>query len=289
MSASNYARAGIATTRNTLNSIAAARDNAPRYEDIQAEGMKARAEVKIAGLKAKGEVARAKIKAEADIRKVKQELRGDDAIREGKRGVAKAGVVAAAGTLIGDAFKKEREPYKPDFAAYEKYYDDQLAKLNEKLAKAQDPNNTFGLTRPTPSPTLGGGSSTDTTGGDGSSSSSATPPPAGKKSYSQSEIQSFAINAAFTPEESKLVSRSAMGESSGNPMAFNGKGADQSYGLMQINMLGDMGPERRAQFGLTSNEQLYDPQTNMNAAYQIYKQQGWGAWGAYTNGSYLNY
>ena len=80
-----------------------------------------------------------------------------------------------------------------------------------------------------------------------------------------------------------------MGESSGNPYAFNGKGADQSYGLMQINMLGDMGPERRSQFGLKSNEELYDPVKNMQAAFKIYQSQGWGAWGAYTNGSYLKY
>ena len=54
-------------------------------------------------------------------------------------------------------------------------------------------------------------------------------------------------------------------------------------------MLGGMGPERRAQFGLSSNDELFDPKTNAKAAYQIYKQQGINAWGAYTNGSYKQF
>ena len=172
MAASNYIRAGLATTKNMLGTIKAARDNAPKYDEIQNEGMKARAEVKIAGIKAKGEVARAQIKAEAEIRRTKQQLRGEEAVREGKRGVAKAGVVAAAGQLIGDAFKKEREPYKPDFDKYKEYYDGIEQRINDKLAKINDPNNTFGLTRPTPSPTLGGAGSTDTVGGGSSGDSS---------------------------------------------------------------------------------------------------------------------
>ena len=80
-----------------------------------------------------------------------------------------------------------------------------------------------------------------------------------------------------------------MAESGGQPRAYNPRGADKSYGLWQINMLGGMGPERRAQFGLSSNDELFDPKTNAKAAYQIYKQQGINAWGAYTNGSYKQF
>ena len=41
----------------------------------------------------------------------------------------------------------------------------------------------------------------------------------------------------------------AMAESAGNPHAFNDNWhtGDLSYGLMQINMIGKMGPNRRAQ------------------------------------------
>ena len=81
----------------------------------------------------------------------------------------------------------------------------------------------------------------------------------------------------------------AMAESSGNPRAYNGSGADSSYGLWQINMRGSLGPARRAQFGLSANEDLFDPNVNARAAVSIYSSSGWGAWGSYTNGSYRRY
>lgn len=73
-----------------------------------------------------------------------------------------------------------------------------------------------------------------------------------------------------------------MRESRGNPRAFNGNRGtgDQSYGLFQINMLGDMGPARRREYGLSSNDDLYDPFTNARAAYRLSKGgTDFGAWG----------
>ena len=102
----------------------------------------------------------------------------------------------------------------------------------------------------------------------------------------KTNLEKLAIEAGFTPEEAKIASRIALAESSGNSTAFNGVGPDESYGLMQINMLGAMGPERRAQFGIQTNEDLYDPLTNMRAALDVYKRQGWGAWSVYTSGAY---
>jgi len=67
--------------------------------------------------------------------------------------------------------------------------------------------------------------------------------------------------------------------------AFNGNSGtgDQSYGLMQINMIGSMGPSRRAAFGISSNEELYDPLINLRAAYMMYQGQGntFYDWGPY--------
>ena len=96
--------------------------------------------------------------------------------------------------------------------------------------------------------------------------------------------------AGFPEKDIPTMIGIAGGESSFNPRAFNPDAStgDQSYGLFQINMLGDLGPERRAQFGLRSNEELYDPVTNIRAAKKIYDTQGLGAWGAYTNQSYKN-
>lgn len=103
------------------------------------------------------------------------------------------------------------------------------------------------------------------------------------------EAEKLALEAGFTPEEARVMAAIAMAESSGNPNAYNGAGRDNSYGLWQINMYGSMGPDRAQQFGLSSYDQLYNPSTNANAAYGIYKQQGFGAWSTYSSGAYLRY
>ena len=113
------------------------------------------------------------------------------------------------------------------------------------------------------------------------------PTVAGK--YTKSQLAQLARSVGFPADKANLMGAIGMAESGGNPRAYNPRGADKSYGLWQINMLGGMGPERRAQFGLSSNDELFDPKTNAKAAYQIYKQQGINAWGAYTNGSYKQF
>ena len=81
-------------------------------------------------------------------------------------------------------------------------------------------------------------------------------------------------------------------ESGGRADAFNGNAGtgDKSYGLFQINMLGNLGPARRQQFGLAKDEDLLDPLTNARAAYQLSKGgTDFGAWGigpnAYRSGA----
>src|SRR5215207_8357263 len=80
------------------------------------------------------------------------------------------------------------------------------------------------------------------------------------------DILTFAGNAGFSSdrEEAVIATAIALAESSGNPRAHNDTPAtgDDSYGLWQINMIGELGPERRQQFGISENEQLFDPATN---------------------------
>jgi len=61
-------------------------------------------------------------------------------------------------------------------------------------------------------------------------------------------------------------------ESRWNPKAYNGNRStgDDSYGLFQINMLGDMGPKRAKDFGITDYKELFDPITNVKAARIMY-------------------
>lgn len=61
----------------------------------------------------------------------------------------------------------------------------------------------------------------------------------------------------------------AMRESGGNSGATNMTGPDNSYGLWQINMKGALGPARLKQYGLKSNEDLYDPNINARVAFQM--------------------
>ena len=70
-------------------------------------------------------------------------------------------------------------------------------------------------------------------------------------------------------------------ESNGRPLAYNGnrKTGDSSYGLFQINMLGNLGPERLEKFNLKSNKELFDPVTNAEITY--YMTEGgsnWSSW-----------
>ena len=111
------------------------------------------------------------------------------------------------------------------------------------------------------------------------------------KRYTQAELAQYARQAGFPEEKIPTIVAIAMGESSGNPRAHNPDAStgDNSYGLMQINMLGQMGADRRKAFGLSSNDQLFDPVTNFSAAKTIYDSQGLGAWGAYNNGSYKDF
>ena len=105
------------------------------------------------------------------------------------------------------------------------------------------------------------------------------------------DVELLARKAGFDPQVSPVIAAISMGESGGNPLAHNpnaGTG-DNSYGLMQINMLGGMGPERRAAFGLASDDELFDPLTNMKAAKKIYDSQGLGAWSVYKSGDYKNH
>jgi len=70
-------------------------------------------------------------------------------------------------------------------------------------------------------------------------------------------------------------------ESNGRPLAFNGnhKTGDSSYGMFQINMIDNLGPDRRTKFDLESNAELFNPVKNAEIAY--YMTNGgddWSSW-----------
>ena len=84
----------------------------------------------------------------------------------------------------------------------------------------------------------------------------------------------------------------ALAESGGRSGAHNtnAKTGDNSYGLFQINMLGGMGPARRKQYGLSANEDLFDPLTNAKVAYQLsHGGTNFKPWTTFTSGKYKDY
>lgn len=98
--------------------------------------------------------------------------------------------------------------------------------------------------------------------------------------------------AGFRGDGLKMAYAIAMAESGGNAHAHNGNAGtgDNSYGLFQINMLGGMGPARRKQYGLSSNDSLYDALTNAKVAFKMsHGGTAWGPWSTYTTGAYKDY
>lgn len=99
------------------------------------------------------------------------------------------------------------------------------------------------------------------------------------------------LQQGLAPEKAILMAAVGMAESTGNSGAHNDNPAtgDNSYGLWQINMIGDLGPARLRQYGLRSAEDLKDPETNARVMAQLLNGSGISAWGAYNDRRYLQY
>lgn len=81
----------------------------------------------------------------------------------------------------------------------------------------------------------------------------------------------------------------AKAESNGRPLAFNGntKTGDSSYGVFQINMLGELGPDRREKYDLNSNSELLNPVVNAKVALHMTKGgKDWSSWSSINGARY---
>lgn len=80
----------------------------------------------------------------------------------------------------------------------------------------------------------------------------------------------------------------AKAESNGRPFAFNGntKTGDSSYGIFQINMIGELGPDRRDKFELDLNAELFSPVKNAQIVFHMTKGgKDWSSWSSYIKGA----
>jgi hypothetical protein len=109
-------------------------------------------------------------------------------------------------------------------------------------------------------------------------------------SLSPKQIAGYAFAAGFRGQALTIAVAVALAESAGNPQAHNAVPPDNSYGLWQINMLGALGPDRRASLHLHANSDLFDPAQNARAAFAI-SQHGtnWHPWATFTNGAYASH
>lgn len=108
---------------------------------------------------------------------------------------------------------------------------------------------------------------------------------------SAADIATYAANAGFSGQDLATAVAIALAESlpSGNPNSYNPEtkaagGTPQgqgSYGLWQIYL------KKHPEF---AGQNLFDPQTNANAAYSIYSRRGgFSDWSTYNSGVYAQY
>ncbi len=95
------------------------------------------------------------------------------------------------------------------------------------------------------------------------------------------ELKQLLELVGFKGKDLKEAWAIAKKESNGRPLAFNGDKTtgDKSYGIFQINMIGDLGPARRDKFELNTNADLFNPVKNAEIAYHMSNGgKDWSAW-----------
>jgi hypothetical protein len=102
-----------------------------------------------------------------------------------------------------------------------------------------------------------------------------------KVSLTDLELKELLSLVGFKGQDLVVAWAVAKKESNGRPLAFNGnhKTGDSSYGMFQINMIDNLGPDRRTRFDLESNAELFNPVKNAEIAYYMTNGgEDWSSW-----------
>lgn len=171
------------------------------------------------------------------------------------------------------------------FAQLTGSFDDAVKLFTTPLTGQGGEGSYSGEQVPTPGSTWGG----DTT----------APPPPGQK-YNISQLVGLSQQVGFKGDNAAIAAAVAMAESGGRSDAHNDdskkppakRTGDNSYGLWQINMIEpplgpQLGAPRRKEFGISKNEELFNPITNGKAALKISGGSNFSAWTTYKNGAHL--
>lgn len=87
-----------------------------------------------------------------------------------------------------------------------------------------------------------------------------------------------ATSVGWPAERIQWLSGIMYRESRCQPSAYNGRGNDESYGLLQINTKGALWGELMRRCGLTAKSQLHDAATNLSCGYKLYLAYGERPW-----------
>lgn len=110
----------------------------------------------------------------------------------------------------------------------------------------------------------------------------------GAKSLDEAELKALLKAVGFEGKALRTAWAVAMKESNGRPRAHNGdlSTGDNSYGIFQINMLGNLGEDRRDKFDLETNRELFDPVTNAQIAFHMTGGGvDWSSWKIHAGGN----
>lgn len=101
------------------------------------------------------------------------------------------------------------------------------------------------------------------------------------KSLNESQCKELLSAIGFEGKALKMAWAVAQKESNCRPMAINNnhKTGDNSYGIFQINMIGELGEARLEKFDLASKKDLLDPVTNAKIAFHMSNEgSDWSSW-----------
>lgn len=241
--ASAWGEAGRAAGKTYATIANTTRKYSPKAGEMEKLGLEARSSEKIAGIKAETAVRKAKIGADALIKKTEINVDKFKSINESKKGVRKAGMVAAAGQAIGLGLMKDTElpPTSKaiDYSAMETFFANQTKRddaAEAKLRAEMKPSAT------TPSAT------TPTT----------SKPVKGKGGLKL--VNYLVNNKGYTPVSAAAIAGNAAHESANftaheeyAPNAYGTKGA----GFLQWTNAG--GSNRRTEFENYAGSQGIDP------------------------------
>lgn len=94
---------------------------------------------------------------------------------------------------------------------------------------------------------------------------------------SEKELRRILQKVGFNGNGLEMAVAIAHYESTFRPAALNK--SSNCYGLFQINMTGNLGESRREKYGLSENEDLFNPLINAKIAYQMSNGgKNWSAW-----------